>query len=571
MIKAGKLSDVILKFLALWLIILVYGCGGGGSTIEETPSLIRLTSPSSFVEPDGKTEIPITVYVYSNKGNPMKGEKVSITSSPQIGSFDRVVKTTDNDGKVVFYYKLPNYTEIGDVDKITITANVIDTGISTTYSFSLEIPAQNLYVNIPVQYKILQADGKTKVPIDVYVFGADGKPMSGVSVQAFSDPVVGNFDKTSSITDEGGVALFNYTVPLRDELKKINTNFVKLQFKAYDKYGNIIVDNETLVFNDVSVGNGKPSAIILKANPSVILTSNLGNGPKWSNITAEVVDSAGNPIKEGYKILFKLQKFPSGTQILPQEVNLNNYYASAELFSGSSTGTVIVKAEVEGYPDVVSSSTMVSIISGAPSSITLLKSGKVQAQDDNGTRSINVFALVKDSNGNAVEDGTPVYFYLTDTCGGMIQHQSATVRGIAKATIVYPSQCIWKDFKLSAETSGGGLSGVLNDVYPAVEPVTIKLNGPNYVDVSGGPVYITGYIKDEGGDGLPIINVPVIFTSSLDNVTFSNSTVYSDLNGNFDVTAYIPPLPDNATEGRVIQITAQSGVSIGELTINQNP
>ena len=156
----------------------------------------------------------------------------------------------------------------------------------------------------------------------------------------------------------------------------------------------------------------------------------------------------------------------------------------------------------------------------------------------------------------------------------MIQTKAYTVNGIAEAKLTYPATCIWHTFTVEAETNGGIVSGTFSASYPAVAPVVLKLSGPSSVSPNGGYVYVSALLKDENGDGLPIKNSVILFSSSIDNVTFSTNPCITDINGMCGTTVYIPALPvkpDNTTEERKVVITGQSGTAIGTLSITQSP
>ncbi len=570
MYKAMMRSFLVL--VAVGFLFVLGGCGSGGSLTTnpaDEPATASVSVPNQYqvVEPDGKTIIPVTVYVFKGDGSPANDVKVEISADPDIGTFDSYSKSTQ-DGKAVFYYTVPSYDAVEQYGENSVTINVTVAGTTVEGSTEIyfKVYTSKLVATIPDNSTILPADSDIVVPVTVYAFAANGRPVSGVDIFATATPNIGSFDSTVATTSDQGVATFNYRLPSRDDADKAQATSVTLSFRSAD---NSMVDNVTIAFDNVELGNGVPSALLLSASPSVIYVSGISAGPKIAQVTARVVDSAGNPIYSGYEIRFSLVNAPYGTYISPSEVTLKNGTAIANVVPGSEAGTVLVKAEVVGYPSVAASSAIVNISAGEPSKITLTESGRVEAQDDNGTRSIRIFALVKDADGTPVPDGTVVYFSLYDTCGGLLQPQGITSNGVATATLVYPGECIWKGYTVYAETSGGDVRGSYNGSYPAVAPVSLALSGPTSIGPSGGFVRIYATLKDENGDGLPIGDTPVRYSSSADNVTFTPNPSNTDANGISVTDAYIPPLPAG-TDKRTVSITGQAGSAIGTLSITQS-
>ncbi len=564
------LKLIVFSFVTSFMLFM-YGCGGGGSLSSSPgtqPASVKVSIENQYqvVEPDGTTRVPISVSVYNGNGDLMNKVKVEIALDPNIGSFDSYIKTTEN-GKATFLYTVPSDDTIQayNTNIVRFIVSVLGYDVTDTFELHFKVFMSKIISTVPDNSTILPADENIKVPVTVYAYGENGKPMGAVNIYASASPNIGSFNSPVSLTSAAGIAKFTYTLPSKDEAEKARTNKVILSFCNEDK---TVKDNVTINFDNIQIGNGLPAAVLISAQPSMILAAGVSSGPKISQITARVVDSAGNTINSGYNVKFSVLQAPNGTYITPSEVSITNGVAIADVVSGNISGTVLIRATVEGYANVVSSSAIVYVTTGQASKITLLESGKIIAQDDNGTRSQNIYAFVKDVNGAPVADGTVVYFSLNDSCGGMIQQQGVTSNGVASATLLYPAQCIWKSYNIYAETSGGGISGILNGSYPAVSPVSLALAGPHYIGASGGYLNVVATLKDEGGNGLAIQDANIMFSSSADNVTFSPKIATTDSGGMASTTVYIPPL-DNTTLQRTVTITGQSGSAIDSLSVVQ--
>ncbi len=592
---------VVVGFLLLIVSFLTYSCGGGGGgSVNTNPSdqvsYTRASVPQEYqtVSPDGTTRVPITLYVYNRNGHILSGGSVSVTVDPNIGKMNTY--GCKNKGVNTFYYTVPDFDTIqkAGVDHVTITFTVTtytskinndnSTSASTSVVIYFKAVPSSISAVIPDNDTITQADGKTVIPITVYAYGGRnsvrGLYLPNIAIYAKAVPNVGQFDSTVKTTDQNGVATFNYTVPSKDDLLKAGARSVRLMFT--DSTGKVS-SYVNITFVNVGVGNGIPSAVILKAMPDAIFTTNVNGGTHESMITAYVVDSAGFPINStNYLVKFSLENAPVGTKLLSDNSSILNGYAYTSIQSGESAGTAILDAEVYKLTstgclgDMITSASMpIHVKGGQPGSISLVYGNKVTADDENGTRSIKVYAYVENSQGDPVADGTEVNFYLSDNCSGWITGLTETNNGVATATLTYPSQCIWRVFTVTADT--GSLSTTVNGYYPAKEPVALSMYSPQTVSPSGDNVTITFNLKDEGGNGLPLSNYFVQFYSNTDNVTITPNPALVSMYGTGAITVSIPEYvcdnstnSDNGTNSRSIVITGQVGSAIKSVAISQD-
>ena len=173
-------------------------------------------------------------------------------------------------------------------------------------------------------------------------------------------------------------------------------------------------------------------------------------------------------------------------------------------------------------------STPITISSGWPRRITIYAAPFVNDNQD-GTISMDVSALVRDLWGNPVENGTGVFFTLTEPppppsgvpdfgtiCGNAFTGDplmgtncdlatGSEIKGVAHSKLTWVAEGIWELFAATAEvgTNTGTISDTLVSIYPAVEGVTI--------DVS-----IVPSVASEGDTGI------VVTAEYTDGALFSN-------------------------------------------------
>ena len=144
---------------------------------------------------------------------------------------------------------------------------------------------------------------------------------------------------------------------------------------------------------------GAPASIYVQSNPSVL---RIGEAGEQSMILASVVDSFGNPVRDG-SVLVQFST-TLGT-VDPPSTPTDSGHAIAFLRPGVEAGVAIVRATVLGLEPA---ETAVSFIAGGGSSINL-GVDDLQIPIGGFTR---IHATVRDANGNLIEVPTKVVIVL---------------------------------------------------------------------------------------------------------------------------------------------------------------
>jgi len=170
-----------------------------------------------------------------------------------------------------------------------------------------------------------------------------------------------------------------------------------------------------------------------------------------------------------------------------------------------------------------------------------------------------ITAVVTESSGTAVHNGTTVTFQTT--AGSINPPEAQTVNGRAVVTYVAPNVSATvtvNAYSGGASTSASGNSsagGVQIRVGSAAVGSVALTVSPSTVPQNGGTVTLSALVLDSSGNPLP--SVGVLF--STDQGTLSNSSVFSDANGNATTTL---------TTNRITKVAATVGAQKGEFTIN---
>ncbi len=217
----------------------------------------------------------------------------------------------------------------------------------------------------------------------------------------------------------------------------------------------------------VNFGPSVPTSLSVSASPSVILADN----QSISRITAVVSDQFNNPVSDGLPVTFEI---PSGSGTIDRNQSTTAGVAQSTLTSGGRPDTVQVLVRAGQLSDTVT----VVYARGAVSSVVLSSDSSSIAAD--GKTSARITALVRDSAGNLVLDGTKVDFATTI---GDITPSAQTADGVAVAQFT------------SNQTGTAVITATVNEITASVS-VDLRPGAPNSVLLTIDPNNLG--VKDSG-------------------------------------------------------------------------
>ncbi|MEA1900347.1 MAG: invasin domain 3-containing protein, partial [Thermodesulfobacteriota bacterium] len=201
-------------------------------------------------------------------------------------------------------------------------------------------------------------------------------------------------------------------------------------------------------------GTGEPVYIIITVDPENIRVKGTG-GIESAVLTASVKDENGQPYNDSEdNIEFEILTGPGGGEILdsgdgsPSASEITKTaggIATVSLNSGTISGTVRVQVTVlkDGggavlapANQIIAISTQIGIETGDPFNITLYKAPEIEDNED-GSMSCIISALVQDQYGNPVADNTGVYFGLVDN--EPYGYKSSGNNGVTSGTATFTS------------------------------------------------------------------------------------------------------------------------------------
>ncbi len=374
------------------------------SVTVEAPTIEVSTSADEITASDTSgTGATVTFTVKDSAGDPLEG--LTVTFATTLGDLDATSRKTDANGQV--QVKLTSE----QVGTALVTATVQG---ATSDAAEIRVEAAPLAAltltsdtdRIPTTGSVtlsVQASDAFGNPVDATVEFSATLEATGASTGSFSpesvDLVDGRGETTFTPTEEGLVRITAQADGVQKSL-------------------------------DVSVeasNEGEPSQIRFQVSSQEITVQG-GGGTETSTITIDVLDVDGNPIEDQPNNLeIVISEGPRAGENLDGDWELGetrtlstrNGSASVTLHSGTRPGTVLIEVRVtkdsQGN-DLASPLTAtvpaITIRSGAPASLFLTRANAIQSPGlrGQGTITHNYLAFVSDRWGNAVPDGTAVYF-----------------------------------------------------------------------------------------------------------------------------------------------------------------
>lgn len=417
---------ILLKFMAVFLVVVLAGCGshsssdddndsGGGDTPETPVAAISLTAEKNTIATG--EGVQVSVRLYNSSGQLITTQKVVSFSlnNPILASISSPVTTSNG--------QVSGTLTAGSTEgSVTLTASVDDVTEELTLEISDRLPAADITMSSnPASI----TTGGTAV-VSARVVDSDGQPMpDGTSVSfSVNNTALGSIVPQATVSGGDGVALATFSA------------------------GSDTVGTATITATSGSVsstttvnvtGAAAGSIEFISAEPQIIVIKNNG-GQETSLIQFLVKDSGGNPVLGSQTVRFTLSG-PNGGEYLGStpgattvDVGTVSGVASTTLHSGTIPGTATVVASVVGST-LSSSSGVIAIGGGTPSAKHFSLSTETLnleglAYDGMTT---DITARLADRYGNYnVLQGTAVSFYAE--CGAINRAINLSAEGEGSVT-----------------------------------------------------------------------------------------------------------------------------------------
>ena len=371
---------------------------------------VSVAAGSESIVADGAAQTRITVVVRDTGDEPMTdGTIVTITTTAgDLDSSRDGVQTSISvvleDGTATAMLTSP--TNLGTA---TIRATADGVSSETTVEF---VASSVSTIALTATPNNLTADGQSSSSITASVTDAMGNAVADGERISFSLTGPGSISLPAARTVNGSASI-TYVAS-----SQTGTAIITAESTSGAAAASTSISLISPVIGTVSISSGS--------------TSIVANGVSTTVITANVVDTAGNPVEDGTAVNFaatagtlEVNKQGGASEATAYTVNGT---ASVTLTSSTSLGTSTVTVTVGG----LSKSLSVNFVAGTTASIAVSASPASLAADEVSKSTIR--AVVTDQNGNPAGNGEIISFSILSGSGVLSSPTATTVNGAASVT-----------------------------------------------------------------------------------------------------------------------------------------
>ncbi len=362
---------------------------------------LTLETDRRFIWADGPglSTARLTAILKDSEGQILSGENIIFTSSFESSVVGSPV-ITDSLGRAMSIFDDAGRPSIdpntGQPDSVLVTARYQGQEMDLRATTRIMIRERNPVstINLSVNARQLRANSGDSTAVRATCYFGDGSPATEGTEVRF-ESIYGSFTQSVvNITGRSGAANTYYIAG-----NQVTTDTLI----AY-----VWTPIDTAVSNEVLVDliSGPAATIVVRAQPTILVT----NDPEaFSNITATVLDTSGNPVRQGTFVTFSTDR---GT-ITPSSITDENGDAIARLTPGVESGVAVVTASTQGNSGPIEAQATVTFVSGTPNQIQLTADPlEIQVAGTGGNSTSTLRATVRDPNGNLVEHPVSVVFGL---------------------------------------------------------------------------------------------------------------------------------------------------------------
>lgn len=498
-------------FFVLWFVFLIYGifCTEKGSLNPVDPIQNKMFFFSSFSISKDKLimgeKAEIQASLINGKGENVNGQRVNFLTSSAMGSHITEYGYTDSSGIVTVQYTTG---KIAGADTI----------IALAYNGENKPVADSLYINIDnfaslglfTEKPVILADGISETEITAELKDIDRNPITGKTISFSAN--IGEIEN-SKMTNNIGKAKVVFTGEASTtDITSVITASIESEALGKNAGRQNTEDLISETLNILLMG------IKLELTPSS--SSIFADGISTTKITAKLTTTSDSAISSK-TILFStnLGNLSSGEAITDSAGE-----AKITITSSSNTGQATINAE---YGNIITSSTKINFVEippNVPASIELYSDPTWIIADSLSTSEIR--AVVKDSLGNFVDDGTIVNFRILHGGTGSIESPISTSQGIAVTTLESSYTPGW----IMIEAESNGIRDTVNVMFGEIKMSIAAV--PTNINADGKSTsQITATLKNLQNH--PIPDVTIDFATSIGTIAPSAVT---DNSGNATVT-----------------------------------
>ncbi len=472
-------------------------------------------------------ETALTALLKTPSGSPISGQEVYFESNSGLGKFkladgnlaDTFTGVTLTNGTLTIPFVS---TSAGSETITAYHGPTKDKPGETKASVQLNISGKKLTIT-PASDSLV-ANGSSSMSIRLKLEDENGAVADQV-IQLFT--TLGSIDPVTAPTDANGEAVVTLTAGEAIGIATIT---------ATAELGGSVVSASN---KDVSLVSGDAASIEVTRDPSII---NVGTGT--SELRVVVRDDRGNPV-DGVQVAFTIIKSPGGGETITPATartagpgstrpgQISATFAAGSLGS-QSPGDVIIEVSAGSVSPVSTSLT----ISGNPAFISLGTSLKNVTNNNDGSYSIPVSAIVSDVNGISVPAGYVVSFSTNNPeLGTFVSPKQTSDLGKAITQLTYPATKAGQPITIYASCGGAQVSSEIELPVLGAGVADVDIYAPSVLLADG---VTTGEISATAKnlDGSYIIPSPVFSFETNRLADFSGESVGNiTYNGRYFISA----------------------------------
>lgn len=568
--------------------------GAGEQPVAAVQSIIVDAQPSTISSALGGTlQIAVTAFDAVNVG--VSGVRLLMDAEPRVGtSFSPQTPTTDANGRAFSTLSIQPGAAVGNLT-IFAEAGTIQGSIAVSVVSGI---SQRPVATIVLEsdQPVIGSDSGGTASLKARVLDADNIGIPDVNV--LFQTAVGEVNPAVAVSCGGasnpcppadvGLAQSTLIVPPNAIIKEY-----ELKATAGGQNGStsffIVPGRGGTGTGNPNAAEGEPAGITLGASPTTIQVQGTG-GTDLSTVIARLFDNNNNPLAGRTIALRVVPDRPDGAHMLPLSgtspappakcledpgraqafaagrmalgVSDRAGFVLAAVRAGTVSGTVTIEACADSLnldgatvTALVEKQPVVTVAAGAPAQVTLTVNPKFVDNND-GTLVTTLAALVKDAHGNTVEDGTAVFFEITNRPDVSIFGSSSTNEDPPCDTDQFPAQT---GVPVTAQPG----TAITCMFYPIGQAGTVV----RIVAESGGVTNEDNEIQDEefglppAGQGGPASGVPSAHRFNLASVVLNLSgQLHSGLTTT--ITAFVADRAGNPISRQTLVRFATDGGSI---------
>jgi len=194
------------------------------------------------------------------------------------------------------------------------------------------------------------------------------------------------------------------------------------------------------------------------------------------NVTTDRFD---NVYPEGTEVLFKSQFL---NIISEYDIPSKDLISWKNIYTTKKSGRILVNTSFKG---ITSKELTTNVFPTLPEDFTIEAISNHLFADGNQILKLHS-NVIRDQYNNIISDGTMVNFVIENSSGAILKTSASTINGIAKATILHPSEK--ESWKIKAYVTGAAKSNQINlNFKTAITDYTVAFSGGNRI-LSIGPL-----------------------------------------------------------------------------------